>query len=135
MAIWIHFVSSKRTQASDLFLFYKGSCNISLFIVCIIIVSSYQLGVQYFFFWSYVSKKICSVVKSVGPLAEGFWVWFWSRSRTSVAGMIPSPDQGKCGRQPIMMSLSHCCFSRSLCLSPSLHTLKINGKEIAYGEN
>lgn len=58
MTILIHFISKKNSiQANDLFLFYKGS-YVSLFIVCNIIVSWYQLGMQCFFFWSYVSKKI-----------------------------------------------------------------------------
>lgn len=44
-----------------------------------------------------------------------------SRARRSVAGLIPGPQCGACGRQPIAVSLSYECLSLSLL--PPFHSL------------
>lgn len=74
-------------------------------------------------------KEKCSpglfslVVRASAQEPEGQGFNSWSRAWTSIADLIPSPDQGTNGRQPIEVSLPHQCFSFSLPLFPTFHSV------------
>lgn len=51
-----------------------------------------------------------------GPKGQGFD--FWARAHTLVAGLIPSPSQCTCGRQPIMFLFLSLSLQKSVKTCP-----------------